>query len=194
MVEIELSITGTWLKDLPMKSPARCSTSSLASSISWSAHLLLFFIFSDFKFSWVSSWWVVSSGNSHYFSRVDTCWFPVLKLKKKNNPQKTKPNPQNTPKKPTKNLKQNQPTKKPPPQTLKKLPWRNFLSDCEEGGKDVDQVQRVTDIKLSSKINLKKNHCPSYFEESGAWKGIVVGLWNLSYQAKQTFFCTLNMS
>lgn len=119
MVEIELSITGTWLKDLPMKSPARCSTSSLASSISWSAHLLLFFIFSDFKFSWVSSWWVVSSGNSHYFSRVDTCWFPVLKLKKKNNPQKTKPNPQNTPKKPTKNLKQNQPTKKPPPQTLK---------------------------------------------------------------------------
>lgn len=191
MVEIELSITGTSLKDLPMKSPARCSTSSLASSISWSAHLLLFFIFSDFKFSWVSSWWVVSSGNSHSFSRVDTCWFPLLKLKK----TQTKQNkPPKYPKETNKKLETKPNKQKNTPPNPKKLPWKNFLSDCEEGGKDVDQVQRVTDIKLSSKINLKKNHCPSYFEESGACKGIVVGLWNLSYQAKQTFFCILNMS
>lgn len=50
-----------------------------------------------------------------------------------------------------------------------------FLSYCEEGGKDVDQVQRVPDIELSSKIKLKKKRCPSYFEESEAWKGIAVG-------------------
>lgn len=75
MVEVEWSVTGRALKELHVKSPL------LASSGSGGAHLPLSFIFWDFKFRWVSWQWVISSGNSHCFSRVDIAGFQFSYLK-----------------------------------------------------------------------------------------------------------------